>query len=89
MRVEVDVAALERELRPLVVGPLPERLAECLALLRWSRQGLASVLGYASDNTVRQWLAGRVRVPAEVAAWLETLARHHARHPPPRRVVHR
>ena len=63
----------------------PARLAECLALLRWSRQGLAHALGYASDNSVRQWLCERSRVPDDVARWLETLARHHERHPPPAR----
>jgi DNA-binding transcriptional regulator YdaS (Cro superfamily) len=63
----------------------PARLYECLSLLRWSQQGLALALGYASHTSVRQWLTGRARVPADVAIWLETLATFHARHPPPSR----
>lgn len=62
----------------------PARLAECLALLRWSQRGLAAALG-RPEATVRQWLAGKVRVPEPVGAWLETLAEAHARNPPPGR----
>jgi plasmid maintenance system antidote protein VapI len=62
----------------------PARLSECLALLRWSRRGLAASLG-RPEATVRQWLGGKTRVPDAVAAWLETLAEAHANNPPPTR----
>lgn len=62
----------------------PTRLRECLALLRWSQRGLADALG-RQEGTVRQWARGAVQIPEEVAAWLEKLARHHERNPPPRR----
>ena len=62
----------------------PERLRECLAALAWTQRGLARLLG-RPEGTVRQWLAGVVRVPVDVAAWLEALARFHERHPPPTR----
>jgi transcriptional regulator with XRE-family HTH domain len=60
----------------------PERLRECLKTLDWTQRGLARLLG-RPEGTVRQWLAGVVRVPADVAEWLEALARFHERHPPP------
>lgn len=62
----------------------PDRFRECLALLRWSQRGLADALE-RPEGTVRQWARGAVQIPPDVAAWLETLARHHARHPPPAR----
>jgi hypothetical protein len=38
-----------------------------------SARRLAALHGFASENTIRQWLAGRVRVPDHVAAWLQSL----------------
>ncbi len=60
----------------------PARFRECLALLRWSQRGLADALG-RPEGTVRQWARGAVRVPDDVARWLEAAARWHERHPPP------
>jgi len=62
----------------------PEGLRDCLDALAGTQRGLARLLG-RPEGTVRQWLAGVVRVPADVAAWLDALARHHERHPPPAR----
>lgn len=62
----------------------PTRLAECLGVLHWPVQRLAAILG-RQRSTVRQWLAGQVRVPADVAAWIEAAARWHEQHPPPSR----
>jgi len=60
----------------------PDRLRECLALLRWSQRGLADTLD-ADERQVRRWAAGEYPVPAPVAAWLDRLAAFHAKHPPP------
>ena len=62
----------------------PTRLRECLAALDWTQRGLARLLG-RPEGTVRQWARGAVQIPPDVAAWLETLARAHERHPAPRR----
>lgn len=62
----------------------PTRLRECLAVLDWTQRGLARLLD-RPEGTVRQWARGAVTIPEDVARWLETLARHAARHPPPRR----
>ncbi len=62
----------------------PERLGACLAALSWTQRGLAKLLG-RHPSTVRQWARGDVRVPADVAVWLEALVRCHERHPPPAR----
>lgn len=62
----------------------PVRLKECLAALRWSALGLSKALN-RSEGSVRQWMAGKVRIPNEVGAWLEKLARYHECNPPPAR----
>ena len=62
----------------------PTRLRECLASLDWTQRGLARLLGRL-EGTVRQWARGAVQIPPDVAAWLETRARHAERHPAPRR----
>lgn len=36
-----------------------------------------------TDRLVRKWAAGGAEIPAELAAWLETLATGHAAAPPP------
>jgi ribosome-binding protein aMBF1 (putative translation factor) len=61
----------------------PERMRECLSLLRWSQRGLADALDM-DERQVRRWAAGAA-VPAAVAAWLDRLASYHAKHPPPGR----
>ena len=73
----------------------PAAFRECLALLRWTQRGLARALG-RPEGTVRQWARGDVRVPDDVATWLEAITPRavelHARLdallaelPPPRR----
>lgn len=61
----------------------PERMSECLSLVRWSQRGLADALE-CDDRLVRRWAAGEAEIPAGVAAWLETLGKVHAEIPPPR-----
>lgn len=66
----------------------PARLAAILQALRplgISPGGLARLLGYASDNSVRQWLGGTGHVPPDVATWLEALLAWTEANPPPRR----
>lgn len=60
----------------------PTRLRECLDALDWTQRGLARVLG-RQEGTVRQWARGAVQIPADIAAWLDRLARFHERNPPP------
>jgi hypothetical protein len=49
----------------------PERLNECLRLIRWERDVLAKALDVPSEVVV-DWLAG-TEIPRKVAAWLEAL----------------
>ena len=62
----------------------PNRLRECLESLVWTQRGLARILS-RQEGTVRQWARGVVKIPDEVASWLEVRARHAERHPPPNR----
>jgi hypothetical protein len=50
----------------------PERLAECLQLVRWQKDVLAEALDVPSA-LVAGWLAGSEEVPRKVAAWIEAL----------------
>lgn len=60
----------------------PTRLTECLDALNWSNLRLAKRTGW-SEGAVRQWEAGKVRIPQDVAVWLERVAQFHERNPPP------
>jgi transcriptional regulator with XRE-family HTH domain len=62
----------------------PVRLTECLTILNWSALRLAKITGW-SEGAVRQWELGKVRIPQDVGAWLEKIARFHERNPPPAR----
>lgn len=62
----------------------PTRLLACLAALRWSNRDAAAAFGY-DEASVRQWLAGRTRIPEHVAAWMEKAARWMEKNPPPPR----
>lgn len=60
----------------------PDRLRECLALLRWSQRGLADALGM-DERQVRRWATGAAVIPEQVAAWLERRAAAMTADPPP------
>jgi len=62
----------------------PDRLRECLALLRWSQRGLADALAM-DERQVRRWATGAASMPDQVAAWLERRAAEMAADPPPAR----
>jgi hypothetical protein len=62
----------------------PTRLRECLEALVWTQRGLARVLE-RQEGTVRQWARGAVKIPEDVATWLERLARFHEGNPAPGR----
>jgi len=50
----------------------PERLSECLRVVRWSKQVLAEALDVPA-TLVTMWLAGTEEIPRKVGAWLEAL----------------
>ena len=50
----------------------PERLAECLSLVRWPKDVLAEALDVPTE-LVSGWLAGTHEVPRKVGAWIEAL----------------
>ena len=50
----------------------PERLAECLAIVRWGKDILAEAIDVPSAS-VDTWLAGTEPVPRKISAWLEAL----------------
>jgi hypothetical protein len=55
----------------------PDRLSECLSIIRWTPDTLAQALGcYVS--LVHAWLEGLEDVPIKTGAWIETLAATHA-----------
>ena len=60
----------------------PDRLRECLALLRWSQRGFADAL-VMDERQVRRWATGAAVIPDQVAAWLERRAAAMAADPPP------
>ncbi len=60
----------------------PERLRECLALLRWSQRSLAAALTM-DERQVRRWATGEAFIPEQVATWLERRAAAMAADPPP------
>jgi hypothetical protein len=50
----------------------PDRLAECLRLVRWQKDVLAEALDVTSSTTTA-WLAGTEEIPRKVGAWIEAL----------------
>lgn len=50
----------------------PDRLAECLRLVRWHKDILAEAIDVPSD-VVTAWMAGTASVPGRVGAWIEAL----------------
>ena len=66
-----------------VAAPMsPHRLLICLAVLGWTERELARRTG-RQQTAVRRWIGHRSPVPADVAAWLETLTAFHETHPTP------
>lgn len=51
----------------------PDRIRECLDTLRWNTHDLAARAG-VSPVSARRWIAGKSVIPANIAAWLESLA---------------
>ena len=62
----------------------PTRLRQCINALYWTQRGLAALLR-RPEGTVRQWARGTVKIPPEVAEWLEARAQHAEATPPPLR----
>ncbi len=54
----------------------PNRFSECLLHIRWTPINLASAL-QCDLALVEAWESGEEEVPAQLAAWLETLAKAH------------
>jgi len=50
----------------------PERLGECLRLVRWQRDVLAEALDVPSE-LVASWATGTKEIPRKVGAWIEAL----------------
>lgn len=57
----------------------PERLRELLAAARLDQREAAALLGYASHNSLRQAMAGRITLAPDKAAWLERYLKFRAR----------
>jgi hypothetical protein len=53
----------------------PERLGECLSIIRWSPDTLARALE-CDLLLVEAWLDGELEIPPKAAAWIETVAMH-------------
>ena len=61
----------------------PRRLLVCLAVIGWSGHELARRTG-RPQTTICRWTTGEKSIPADVAAWVETLAACYRAHPAPR-----
>ncbi|EJL54387.1 MULTISPECIES: hypothetical protein [unclassified Rhizobium] len=59
-----------------------ERFSECLLHIRWTPINIASAL-QCELSWIEALEAGNEEVPAELAAWLETLAKAHEALPAP------
>jgi hypothetical protein len=62
---------------------MPNTFLADLETLRWDAYDLAERLGLRSDRAARRWISGQNTPPAEVAAWVRTMAELTLRHPPP------
>lgn len=54
----------------------PERLDECLSIIRWSPDTLARCFG-CDVSLVDAWLSGEVEIPMKAGAWIKVLAESH------------
>jgi len=50
----------------------PERLANCLGIIRWKAETLAEAIDVPSATAIA-WITGQETVPKRLAAWLEAL----------------
>ena len=50
----------------------PQRMQDCLGLIRWDRDVLAKAIDVPSDRVVA-WTKGSEEIPRKVGAWLEAL----------------
>lgn len=82
--IEQATAAVFSGEKPVSLGMQPARLSEILVLLRMTERGLGHHVGY-TVGAVQNWVAGRARVPADIAAWLERRATEWRSDPPPQR----
>lgn len=62
----------------------PDRFRMCLTLIGWSQTRLASILNRA-EATPKQWAQGRVKIPHDVALWLEGIVSFMEENPLPQR----
>lgn len=51
----------------------PERLTQCMRIIRWHPDVLAKAVDVPSE-TVRAWITGTVEVPRHVGGWMEALS---------------
>lgn len=58
----------------------PERLREIIATTGRDRLALARMLGYGSENSLRQCETGKQALPDDKARWLERYSKVRARH---------
>ncbi len=79
----IEGSRTEAEPNPTLPPMSPHRLLVCLAVIGWPERELARRTGRL-QTTVRRWASGHSPVPADVAAWVETLAACHRAHPAPR-----
>ncbi len=54
----------------------PERLSECLSIIRWTPDTLAQALE-CDMSLVYAWLKDLEEIPLKAGAWIETLATVH------------
>lgn len=53
----------------------PERLDECLTILRWTPDTLARCFE-CDVSLVHAWLSDEAEIPPKASAWIETVAAH-------------
>lgn len=51
----------------------PERLDECLSIIRWTPDTLSRCFG-CDVSLANAWLAGEAEIPSKAAAWIEVVA---------------
>lgn len=51
----------------------PERLNQCMRIIRWHPDVLAKAVDVPSE-TVRAWITGATEVPQRVSGWIEALS---------------